>query len=329
MPPRLTIDDVRSYIESIGCKLVSTEYKTNKTPIEYICSCGNPEVQTNVLQSLKRGIRCPKCRIDRLKETNKERYGYEFVSQRPEKKESAIKGMLKHIAEKKHTLEELQEYYKKEGCELLATEYLNCMAKMKFKCHCGRIGENAFNHFSRGQRCNAKECMYKRREETNYVTYGDTSFTRTDAYKEAKKETCLAKYNVEHPMQNAEVFERQEMKSMCFKDYTLPSGKTVKIQGYENYGLDYLLKSYTEEQIAIGRKNQPEIWWNDAKGKKHRYYCDFYIPHEDMVIEVKSTWTYEKGKECEKLARQREATLADGHAYMMLVFTERGECIVL
>ena len=58
-----------------------------------------------------------------MKKTNLERFGYEYVIQRPEKKELALKGIRKHIAEKKHTLEELQDIYKKAGCVLLATEY--------------------------------------------------------------------------------------------------------------------------------------------------------------------------------------------------------------
>jgi hypothetical protein len=325
MPPRLTYDDVKSYIESIGCKMVSTEYKSNKKPLEYLCSCGNPEVQKNTLSSIKLGIRCPKCRLDRMKATNKERFGYEFVSQRPDKKESALKGIRKYIAEKKHTLEELQEYYKKEGCELLATEYTNCTVPMKFLCKCGRIGENAFAHFRDGQRCNAKECMYARREETNYVLYGDTSYTRTDAYKVSYKATCLAKYNCEYAAQSPEVQAKIEKTSHAFKDYTMPSGNVVKIQGYEHYALDHLLKSYKEEHIAIGRKEQPELWWNDVSGKKRRYFSDFYIPHEDMIVEVKSTWTYKKGIEDGKLQKQKEAAHAAGHAYLLLVFNDRGE----
>lgn len=58
MPPRLSYEDVKSYLDSIGCKLVSTTYESNKKPLKYLCSCGNPEIQTNILQAIQRGFLC-------------------------------------------------------------------------------------------------------------------------------------------------------------------------------------------------------------------------------------------------------------------------------
>ena len=89
-----------------------------------MCSCGHPDIQQIKIADLKRGGRCPNCRNERLKATNMIRYGYEFVSQRPDKKESALSGIRKHIAEKKHTLEELIEFYQAAGCKLLEKEYI-------------------------------------------------------------------------------------------------------------------------------------------------------------------------------------------------------------
>ena len=33
------------------------------------------------------------------------------------------------------------------------------------------------------------------------------------------------------------------------------------------------------------------------EGKKHRYYPDFYIPEENLIIEVKSQWTLDLHKD--------------------------------
>ena len=78
MPPRLAFDDVKRIFEAAKCILVSKEYKTNKKPLEYLCSCGNTEVQKTRLDSFNLGIRCKYCRDERLKATNMERYGYEY-----------------------------------------------------------------------------------------------------------------------------------------------------------------------------------------------------------------------------------------------------------
>jgi hypothetical protein len=76
----------------------------------------------------------------------------------------------------------------------------------------------------------------------------------------------------------------------------MPSGSKVKIQGYEHYALDELLKKYNEEQIVIERKNVPRILY-ELNGKEHYYFPDIYIPHENKIIEVKSKWTFEHKKE--------------------------------
>jgi hypothetical protein len=57
--------------------------------------------------SFTHGKRCKSCRLDRMKKTNMERYNYEFASQRPDKKESALSGIRKYIQEKKLTFSEV------------------------------------------------------------------------------------------------------------------------------------------------------------------------------------------------------------------------------
>lgn len=80
-----------------------------------------------------------------------------------------------------------------------------------------------------------------------------------------------------------------------YKKYTLPSGKIVNIQGFENKALDILLEKYQEHDICIGTSEINKIdsfFYNDLSGKTHRYFPDFYIKSENKIIEVKSAWTY-------------------------------------
>lgn len=328
MPLRLTIEEVKEAIEKEGCKLVSTEYSTNKKPINVICSCGSTDPFITTLCMFKQGIRCKSCRIDRLKKTNMERYNYEFVSQRPDKKESALSGIRKYVLEeKKLTFSEVQEYFKSNRCEVLDNEskYKNGNTKLNFKCVCGRNGLICYAKFQQNHRCSNKECMDTRKKATNMIKFNAISYTGTPEYKERYKKTCLEKYNTEHCMQSIEVQERCEKSGHSYKPYILPSGAKIKIQGYEHFALDALLKIYHEDQLKTSRKDQPEIWYTDEKSQRHRYFSDIFIPHKNLIIEVKSTWTYEKGTRQGKLALQREACLRAGYTYKYMVFTESGE----
>jgi hypothetical protein len=332
MPPRLTIEQVKEAIEKEGCRLVSTTYTSNKKPITIICSCGNPEpFTTTYCMFTTKGKRCNACRLDRMKKTNLERHGYEFVSQRPEMKESALSGFRKYVQEeKKLTFSEVQAYFKSKGCEVLddASKYQNGHTKLNFKCICGRNGFISYSKFQQNRRCSNKECVDTRKKATNVIKFGEISYALTPEYKERYRNTCIEKYGTEHVMHSVEIHERIEKNARKFKLYTLPSGKQIKIQGYENFALDTLLQTYTEDQIKTSRKDQPEIWWTDEKGMKHRYFSDIFIPHENLIIEVKSTWTYNKGMKQGKLKLQKEACEQMGYTYKYMIYTDSGEEIV-
>lgn len=80
-----------------------------------------------------------------------------------------------------------------------------------------------------------------------------------------------------------------------YKEFILPSGKMIKLQGYEPQVLDDLLNYFLEEDIVHGAKNiNNEVGSINYfyKEKERRYYPDFYIKSLNMIIEVKSMWTY-------------------------------------
>lgn len=72
----------------------------------------------------------------------------------------------------------------------------------------------------------------------------------------------------------------------------MPSGKVVKIQGFENSAIDMLLKTYNEEDIVIEYSEMPEVWYFMEDGKYRRYLPDIFVPKDNLIVEVKSTYTY-------------------------------------
>lgn len=64
------------------------------------------------------------------------------------------------------------------------------------------------------------------------------------------------------------VVDKQE-KSKHFKQYIFPSGEIKNIQGYENFTLDKLIKTFKEDDIITKRRDMPKILY-EFKGKEHR-----------------------------------------------------------
>ena len=92
----------------------------------------------------------------------------------------------------------------------------------------------------------------------------------------------------------------------------------VSLQGYEPCVLDYLIeRGLAKHEIKVGKSNIPVIEYFNPKGKKCLYFPDFYLPKSNLIIEVKSTYTYQQHKEINLL--KAEATLQTGYSIIMLV----------
>ena len=136
------------------------------------------------------------------------------------------------------------------------------------------------------------------------------------------KKTCLERYGVEHAAQCPEVMEKTQKNAKKYKPYTMPSGEIRQIQGYENYALDELVKTYTEEDIITDRKNIPRISYT-ANEKTRYYFPDIYIPSINKIIEVKSTWTYKC--KLDYINEKAEATRQAGYEYETWIYNKDGK----
>jgi hypothetical protein len=161
-----------------------------------------------------------------------------------------------------------------------------------------------------------------RYKETFNKVYGKDNPMKVEKVKEKRKQTYINRYKSEHPMQNADVAENASKKAYKLKEYIMPSGEIRFLQGYENLGMDIILKMYQENDIITSRKEVPEIWWTfEGDETLHRHYVDFYIPSIQKCIEVKSTWTYDQNKD-KVLAKQASAK-KDGFGYEIWIFNEK------
>ena len=88
--------------------------------------------------------------------------------------------------------------------------------------------------------------------------------------------------------------------------------------------MDELIKDNVKEHdIITGMKNVPEIWYQDENKNKHRYYVDIFIPSQNRMIEVKSTWTFQKKKDT--IFMKQEACKLCGYQCEIWVYDGKGD----
>jgi len=248
----------------------------------------------------QRNFGCNKCakilKFQRIKGTMLDKYGVEYAAQSQvfmdKMKETSLE---RYGVENCNKNEEVREKIRQTNLEKYGVEY-------------GLQSEE----------------VKEKRRVTNLEKYGFENPLQREEIKEKSKQTCFKKYGVEHPSQNIEIYEKMTKKSYYIKDYILPSGNIIKIQGYEHFALDELLQkeNINENDIITGCNNVPTIWYNDENGKNHRHFVDIFIPSQNCCIEVKSTWTFTKQQDIVFLKQKSAKKL--GYLYEIWVYDNKG-----
>jgi hypothetical protein len=164
-------------------------------------------------------------------------------------------------------------------------------------------------------------------KETNLKKYGTEYAAQSvskDEWKkrtDKRKETWKELYGYENPAQVPEIFEKIQETAKRFKNYTMPSGEVRKIQGYEGFALTELLTQYTEDQIKTDRKLIGRIAYEMAGSTKY-YYPDILISHLNLLIEVKSKFTYTI--EPDKIKLKGDACKNQGYNYEIWIYDGKG-----
>lgn len=117
-------------------------------------------------------------------------------------------------------------------------------------------------------------------------------------------------------------------KSFAFKDYVFASGKTVSVQGYENIAIDALIaEGIEEDDILVGDLVPLFNYYFEGDGKNHIYYPDIYVPSKDLIIEVKSMWTFQMHRDLN--IAKFEHVLSKGQRMEMRIFDKKGVLVVI
>ena len=163
-----------------------------------------------------------------------------------------------------------------------------------------------------------KDNLNKRSEsykKTMMKKYGVINGFQLDYIKKKSKKTMILKYGGENPQFCNDI-------KFKWKSYTFPSGKQVKYQGYENFGINLLLKEHNENDIIVDRKLIPKIKYEDFDGKIRKYCSDMWIPKENLLVEIKSNYTYNLHKQ--NVHHKQKGVISCGYNFKLLVFNDDG-----
>lgn len=146
------IEIIRNYFFSQNCVLLETEYVNGKTPMRYICACGN-ESKIRYDNFVNRQ-RCQKCKA----------------------KKSSIRNT-------KYTYNDAYRIFKENDCLLIETAdtYVNSQNYVQFICKCGNQSKTTLSLFLGGRRCS--NCKIKRMASTRRASISDVrNFFESEKY---------------------------------------------------------------------------------------------------------------------------------------------------
>ena len=149
--------------------------------------------------------------------------------------------------------------------------------------------------------------LFSKMKNTNIEKYGVEYYSQSADWYKKCVETAMDKYGKEWVSKVDTINVKQQSGGYSYYDFEFPSGKVVRVQGYEPKVLAKLIIDYSEDDIVVGVQNIIDVigfFHYVYEGETHRYYPDIYIKSENKVIEVKSTYTFNKEKEKNLLKRE-------------------------
>lgn len=290
-------DVIKKIYEDNGCELLTTqsnfpEGTPTKAKLEWKCKCG--EIYKSTFGSFKTYKRCKTCAW----------------------KENGTGVSYKEFCD----------LLEKEGWEMMDPEekYKGTKTKMKVRSNLGEILEKSYNNFSQGHRSKLEADLSKKKsfddvkktfEKKGFTLTSDKYQNKTSkltfickcgkekemSYENAQKNTagcgeCAQQLRFQKNREDWEINARRRFKSLNannLRDYMTPSGKIIKVSGYEKYCLDDLFakENIREEDVITDSDDIPIFRYQTKDDKYHIYFPDIYIISLQKFIEVKSNAT--------------------------------------
>jgi len=162
--------------------------------------------------------------------------------------------------------------------------------------------------------------IIQRIKANRFKRTGYMSHMQDPEFKEYFDNLCFERTGYYNPFSDPKIMEKALENGYKNKKITLPSGNIINYRGYEHVAINYLLQYYSELEIETKPSNIPKIKFA-FNGKDGIYYPDIFIPSENRIIEVKSTWTYKK--DLEKNLTKQQACLDYGYNFEFWICSDK------
>lgn len=341
---RLKYEDVKKNIEEQNCELLSDTYEGNKQKLKIKYRCGH--VGETSYNEFHNGRRCGKieCTRQKTKDTCQQKYGVSSYSKSTDFKESIVQIMREKFGkdyyfqtdEYKNKMREynlnrygVEHYFQSKDFKEKATN----TNMIRYGVPICSQNRDIMEKISRTnlERYNCKCTLTnpeirKKTQDRILSIYGVDNVARSSIVQEKKKITSREKYGCDYPLQNPDIISKIKRSSYMSKIYKFLSGKTTLIQGFENFALDYLLNElkFVEYDIVTNELEMPQfIYFEDCKYR--RYFPDIYIPKENLIIEVKSEFTF--GIDNHQIFTKCKTVKYNGYNMWLMIFGKKGELL--
>jgi hypothetical protein len=88
-----------------------------------------------------------------------------------------------------------------------------------------------------------------------------------------------------------------------------------------NLAIKELEESKLYNTIEAGDSNNIPTFWYDFENKKHKYYPDIYLPESNTIIEVKSSYYF--NKDMEKNILKAKQVVSENYRFLVYVYDNR------
>lgn len=206
--------------------------------------------------------------------------------------------------------------YCSDVCAMKSEEHRESVSK-RFK-----NNPDALKSFRLKRKSKYVDVNLKKRRETIEKKAKELGLTLEEYYSQHSKKAF-------HNMPPEKVVERT-LKAMNTKEFKKSFGgrsgykkykffdEYVSLQGYENIVLQSLIEDFKmqKEDIMVGKSNIPIIKY----GKNKMYFPDFFLPKQNLLIEVKSKYTLQQ--HLDVVIEKCKASVEQGYSILLLVVTQ-------
>lgn len=266
------------------------------------CGAEKTKVYGDYLKNFNNGnlYVCKDCQQFKTEKTNLLKYGFKCASQNKKTKEKATETNLERygfICSSKN--EEVKNKIKqtnldKYGGTLLGSQIIKEKTKETL------IKKYGVEHISQNEE------IKRRVKQIHQQKYGGMLLA-SKLLKEKSKQIMLERYGVENPAQNLEMQNKRSETALRLKRY-----KQTNLTYQGSYELDFLNRYFDKIEIENGSTIRYKY-----ENKNKVYYPDFFIPAYNLIVEIKSSWWYNRF--LEKNLLKENQCLKNGYQFIFII----------